>query len=195
MKTIVAEIVSKIQEEGRTGLLSFTVFGNANLFKVFFSEGNIYHLACGSLKGPECLANIDAFDFSGYSFISSIKLDVNGGGLPSTGEIVTFLHAIGKTTVSGEGQAAPTRQELSPEESARIRDALRVALMKQIGPAGDRIFTRVLQGRSEQSAPFGREDFVEVIGLLKEEIDDGKDREDFLLEARGLLPQPERRTP
>ncbi len=188
MKTAIAEIVADINRKRKTGLLSVMVRDNNSLFKIYFRDGEIYHLSCGSLKGAECLRGIDQLEFSDCSFISEVKLDKGTGSVPSMEEILQRLANSAKTAVykhpEGGGQASKTPPT---DNFAHIRNGLKVALMRQIGPVGDRVLSKIMDSKWRASSPPTSEEYRELINLLKEEIDDVSDRNTFEQEARHII--------
>ncbi|HTZ16845.1 MAG TPA: hypothetical protein VMB78_00235 [Dissulfurispiraceae bacterium] len=193
MKTTVANIVTNIHQGRKTGLLTLRVIQSNNLFKIFFRDGQIYHISFGNIKGADCLSNIDSMDFSDYSFIADIKLDIPVGSLPATVDIIKHLEIVEKMLESKGtegGGAALNAGPSAPVDSGRfgrIGEQLKVALVRQIGPAGGRIFDRVVERKWQSSSPPQKSDLVNLINLLKEEIDDMNDRKAFIDEANEII--------
>ncbi len=193
MKTTIADIVTHLHQGRKTGLLTLRVVQSSNLFKMFFREGNIYHISYGNIKGAECLTNIDALDFSDYSFITDIKLDISGGGLPATPEIIKLLQMVEKMVESRSGEVAATPANAGSSKAfesgvfLQLREKLKVALVRQIGPVGGKIFTKIVEQRWQAQSPPQKNDLLNLISLLKEEIDDMNDRKAFLNEANEII--------
>lgn len=184
MKTSLSDLIADINRTRKTGLLSINIRGSTNLFKMFFKEGEIYHIAYGNYKGHECLSNLDTLDFSEYSFISDIKLDLKSD-IPPTAQIIQLFKVIGKIVEEkGGGGASSSGAGLD----ARISEALKTALTRQIGPAGGKVFTKVVEGKWRSSSMPTRDNLLELIELLKGEIDDADSKNDFVKEARKIVP-------
>jgi len=192
MKTNIANVVTNIYLGKKTGLLTLRIVQSNNLYKIFFREGQIYHISYGNKKGAECLSNIDSMDFSVCSFIADIKLDMPVASLPSTPDIIKHLEVVDKLveTRVGEGPASSNSAQSATADSGlsgRLSGQLKVALVRQIGPVGGKIFDRVVERKLQRSAPLQKTDLVDLISLLKEEIDDLDDRKAFINEANEII--------
>jgi hypothetical protein len=184
VKTSLSDLITDINRTRKTGLLSINIRGSSNLFKMFFKEGETYHIAFGNYKGSECLSNLDTLDFSEYSFISDIKLDLKSD-IPPTAQIVQLFKVIGKV-VEEKGGGGTVSPGVSLD--VRIGEALKTALTRQIGPAGGKVFTRVVEGKWRPSSTPTRDNLIELIELLKNEIDDADGKNEFVKEARKIVP-------
>jgi hypothetical protein len=69
----------------------------------------------------------------------------------------------------------------------KIKEGLKVALIKQIGPIGGKIVEKIIQEKWTPSSPPVKEDFIKLIDLLKDEIDDPLSRKEFLTDANKLI--------
>jgi hypothetical protein len=193
MITTIADIATNLHQGKRTGLLTLRVVQSNSLFKMFFREGQVYHISYGAAKGAECLSNIDALEFSDYSFIADIKLDIPGGSLPTTPDIIKHLQVVDKMFESrgGEGGGAVSNAALSKAvyggNFAQIKEGLKTALVRQIGPAGGKIFTRAIEQKWQAASPPQKNDLLNLISILKEEIDDMDDRKVFIDEANEII--------
>lgn len=187
MKIALSEVVSDLNRNRKTGLLAVSVKGLNSLFKIFLRDGNIYHVACGSAKGSTCLAQCDEMEFSGYSFLPDIVLEVSGENMPPTGELIQYLQVAGKTVDAQEGSSGETQVNSGASAFPRIREQLKAALIDQVGPAGAKAFTRIVEEKWRPSSTPSREDLVKLVDLLRNVIDDVNDRQQFFKDATRII--------
>ncbi len=207
MKTALAKIVADIHRRKLTGLLSITVKETSQLFKIYFKDGEIYHIAYMQARNAECLDLIDNLDLCACGFLPKIRLSFSPQAkqnrapieLPSTAEIIRYFEMTIKTLESNyfEGAEPPAREEgnnnagvLSAERAKHIQDGLMEALIRQIGPVGKRLATLVIDKKWQPAAAAAptRQDLIKLADLLSEEIDDPEYRTEFIEEAQNLLP-------
>ncbi len=192
LEMTLSEVVADISQNKKTGILSIAIRGDAkNLFKVFFKEGTIYHLTCGNQKDSECLNYYDTFDFSSCSFLANAKSDVpHAVGLPATPEIVKLFQSknIPIEIIHPDGKSASTGgvDAIAPADYERIKEELKVALIKQIGPAGGKILTKIISEKWRVLSP-AKEDLQRLVALLKNEIEDDANKDQFTQDAERIL--------
>jgi len=188
MSIALSEIIVAIVKNRKTGLLSTAVTDSNNLFKMFFRDGTIYHISCGNLKGTECLKDIARIDFSECSFIPDIKLDLALEVVLPTPEVIAHLQAAAKTVESlsyvGSGQPLGV---LDTEGFSVLRDKLTIALVRQLGPVGGKIVAKTVDQKWHASSPPTKKELYELIDILKNEIDNVDDRNDFTKEAYAII--------
>jgi hypothetical protein len=162
----------------------------------------------------ECLATLDVSEFTECFFLPGIKVDKPDAQVPSTEQIIEIFrkHEIrverkGPMPVAAPSSAAAATNGQAPSaptssgDFAVIREGLKVALMRQIGPVGGKILTKIMEQTWKGSAAPTREELMKLIDLLKNEIDDEANRKEFLSEVGKLLvyakqsPSRERATP
>lgn len=190
MRIALAKVVDDIYRNRKTGLLSVTVKGGNNLFKMFFKEGEVYHIGCGSFKDFECLANLDTFEFSEYSFIPGIKLDRKKENVPPTAEVIQHLDVTAVTVASQYLKGEDTHTPSHPagmDGFAPIRDRLKTALIRQIGPVGGKVLSKVVDSKWRASSTPTKEELIELVNLLRDEIDDTDNKNEFLKEAKTII--------
>ncbi len=188
MKAALSEVATDVHRMKQTGLLSVSVKGSNSLFKIFFRNGEIYHISHGASKGQECLAHLEKVEFTECSFVPDVYLDVSSVNIPSA-EVLRVLQASARpieasVTVRENGGSADA---LSDERFAAISEQLKSALIRQIGPVGMKVFPRIAEGRWRASAPPLREELLVLIDMLKEEIEDMNDRNDFIKDVRRII--------
>jgi hypothetical protein len=186
MNMDLSHCIEDIHGSGKSGLLSITVANGKTLLKLFFRDGEVYHITCGNLKGTACLAQLTGIDFADYHFMPDVVLPVSDGGLPPFSELLRMLNP---RRNQSETPDKPTSGNNRPFRSLSVlQENLKVILMKQIGPAGAVAVTRIMAQKWKATAtPPSREDFLRLIDLLKEQVENEADRGEFVKEARALL--------
>lgn len=191
MKTGLSEFIAEIYEGRKSGLLSIAVKGANTQLKLFFREGQLYHVTCGSVKGKECLAQAVGQEFSQYFFMPEVSLNVQDGNLPSLADIIQFFKAADKAVEvpahSGTGGSRPSGAQSGGGPPAAALEHLTLALVRQIGPAGAKVFSRTIEQKWRASSPATREDLIRLVNILKDEIENPDDRNEFLKEASTII--------
>lgn len=191
MKTQLSEFIAEINRARKTGLLSITVKGANTQLKMFFREGDVYHVTCGHAKGAECLAQATVSEFAECFFMPEVSLNVHDGNLPPLADIIRFFKTAG-TAVEVKQPDGKTAHPTSPgaagiSDFGGIREELKTALIRQIGPAGAKVMARLIEQKWHASSPPTREEFLRLVDLLKDEIENPDDRNEFLKEAARII--------
>ncbi len=190
MKTGLSEFIAEINRSGKSGLLSIAVKGANTQLKLFFREGQLYHVTCGSVKGKECLAQAVGQEFSQYFFMPEVLLNVQDGNLPPLADIIQFFRAADRAVEvpahSGTGGSRPSGAQIAGV-SAAAQENIKLALVRQIGPAGAKVFSRTIEQKWRASSPATREDLIRLTDILKDEIENPDDRNEFLKEAARII--------
>ncbi len=190
MKTGLSEFIAEINRSGKSGLLSIAVKDANTQLKLFFREGQLYHVTCGSVKGKECLAQAVGQEFSQYFFMPEVSLNVQDGNLPPLADIIQFFRASDKAVEASSfpetGGSRPSGAQTAGV-SAAAQENIKLALVRQIGPAGAKVFSRTIEQKWRASSPPSREDFLRLADLLKDEIENPDDRNEFLKEAAKII--------
>jgi hypothetical protein len=183
MSILLAKIVGDIHESRRTGVLTVLVKGRNHLLKLFFKDGEVYHLTCGNLRDTECVQNLDSIELGDCMFLPDVKMDARAGAVPPTVELIQQLKASAKMVESrlGNGGSRATGKEDS--DDTRALEEIKVALIRQIGPAGTKVMSRIIADKWHASMPFTKEDIEILISFLQNEIDDQDGRKAFIKEA------------
>jgi hypothetical protein len=183
-----SELIADINQSRKNGLLSITVKGANTLLKLFFREGEIYHLTFGNCKGAGCLSQVTGNEFAEYFFMPDVSLNVQDGDIPPLTDIIRLFRgqnvavATQPDSVTGRGQSSSVKRG----DLSAAQEQIKLALIRQIGPAGAKVMTRTV-GQWQTSSPPERNDFLRLIELLKDEIENDDDRNEFLKETREIL--------
>lgn len=185
-----ADVLSDIHRSKNTGLLSITISNDNNQFKVYFLNGDIYHLTYGGKQDAECLQNCTGYNFSSCFFLPNFRLESKKAALPGTVEIIARFGAhTGSIEVKHSDGRALQPTGMTPEigaQYARMRDGLKVALIRQIGPAGGKVFSKIVEEKWRVASP-GKADFQNLVALLSTEIDDADNQKQFRSEAEKII--------
>jgi len=180
MKKNLADIVENLSKTKSTGLLTLTFSSEKNLLKIYLKNGEIYHLSFGFKKGSQCLNEIASKEPISYSFIPQISIDITSNDLPPTEDIIKKLKDLNKFVSSADSSS------FSPD-FAKIKEGIKTALIRQIGPIGGKITEKYINEKWVPSQPPSKEDFLNLIDMLKEEIEEPQSRKEFLQEVNKLL--------
>lgn len=180
MKQNIANIVANICENKNTGMLTITFASEKNLFKIYFKNGEIYHLSFGFKKGLECLNEINEREPISYNFIPDVTIDISSGNL-STEKIVENLNKINKYISSEEGAT------IKSSDFEKVKEAIKTALIRQIGPIGGKILEKYIREKWVPVNPPTKEDFLKLANLLMEEIEEPLSRKEFFNEINKIL--------
>lgn len=188
MKTALSEFIEEINRNRKSGLLSITVKGANTLLKLFFREGEVYHATCGNVRGSACLAQASGNDFAEYFFMPDIALNVLDENLPPLADIIRYFS---DASSAAEVQLRPGTGGASRGQSVSgpptAQENLKLALIRQIGPVGAKVISRIVEQTWKASSPPTREELLQLIDLLKVEIENPDDRSVFVKEATAIL--------
>lgn len=180
MKLNISDIVAGINENKRTGILTFIFSSEKNLLKIYFKNGEIYYISFGLKKGLSCLNELDSKELISHNFIPDITIDFNNSDV-STKKVIEILKEKNKFLVSEE----KTKTTFAGFE--KIKEVITIALIRQIGPIGGKISEKYMQEKLIPSASITREELLNLIKVLSEEIDDPNSRKEFITEVNNLL--------
>jgi len=189
MKTPLSDFIVEINQTRKTGLLSVPVKGANKMLKMYFRTGEVYHVACGDAKGWDCITKMPASDFADYFFMPNISLSVQDDDLPPLPDMIRYFKSAAATVETASGSQAAASQPPGGKNlaSADVHDKLKLALTRQIGPAGAKVLKRIVEQQWRPAAPPQKEDFFQLIEFLKNEIENPNDRNTFLEEARKIF--------
>lgn len=181
MKKNLADIIENLYENKSTGLLTIIFTSDKNLFKFYFKNGEIYHLSFGFKKGIQCLNEIISKEPVTCNFIPQISVDITSNDIPSTEEIITTFKNMNKFINSEE--SIPFHSS----DFQKIKDAIKTALIRQIGPIGGKITEKYIAEKWIPANPPSKDDLLNLVNLLKEEIEDPVSKKEFLNEVNKFI--------
>jgi hypothetical protein len=188
MTMSLSEFITEINRSRKNGLLSITVKGANTLLKLFFREGELYHLTFGNCKGAGCIARVIGNEFAEYFFMPEVSLNVEAGDVPPLAEIIQLFRGKAGTQTAPPGSAVGGAQPVVKRgDLSSAQEQIKLALIRQIGPAGAKVMTKTAEQKWQAASPPSKNDFMLLIDLLKDEIDNADDRNEFVKEARAIL--------
>jgi len=179
--TTLDSVVSDISQKKKTGMLSVMAKLSKQLLKIYFVDGDIHSMHFTDRKDQECLNGISIIEFSECFFLDGVKPSAGGRISLPTSEIIGRLKASNRSVVCKESAVPEAFQDF-----AAIRDKLKAAFIRQIGPVGNVVFPKAMDKWSASSSPT-KQGLGELVNLLKEEIDDPKNRAEFVNEANNII--------
>jgi hypothetical protein len=180
---IFSEVTADIIQKKQTGLLSVIVKNGKHHLKIFFSDGEVYYVAYGDLKDAECMEACENFELSEFFFASGVRVTAKEKCCLSTSAIITQLR---KCIDKSEPPGIKSKNAGDPGNFSVIRDKLKVAIIRQVGPVGEILFSSILD-EWRPSSPPTRQQLVELIDLMKERIEDEKSKKEFTNEANAII--------
>jgi hypothetical protein len=189
MKTSLSEFIGEINRTRKSGLLSVTVKGANSLLKLFFRQGEIYHLTFGNCKGPGCLEQVVGVELAEYFFMPDVSLTVQDVDLPPLSAIIELLRNHGpiQEIANPPGAATAKKAGGASVDAASVQERLKMALVRQIGPAGAKVMTKIVEQKWHASPTPSREDLTRLVELLKKEIENANDQNEFMKEAYTII--------
>ncbi len=180
MKKNLSDIKNLFQTKS-TGLLTVNFESEKNLLKFYLKNGQIYHISFGFQKGRRCLDEIASRQPISCNFIPQISIDITSDDIPSTEDIIKNLQDMNKFVGFADSSFVQS------SDFQKIKDAIKTALIRQIGPIGGKITEKYMSEKWLPSQPPSKEDFLNLIDMLKEEIEDPQSRKEFLQEVNKIL--------
>jgi hypothetical protein len=169
-----SDIITDIVQKKQTGLLTAVPVSGKHHLKIFFSGGEIYYLNYGDARDADCLAACQQLEWADCSFASGVKVAAAEKCPLPTGRIIVELRKCFDKAPAGGS------------DFSVICEKLKVALVRQIGPIGNLVFTGVLD-QWQASSPPTREQVAGLVALLRGKIEDEKSREAFTNEANTII--------
>jgi hypothetical protein len=184
MKSTLSEFITELNLGKKSGLLSVTVKGANTLLKIFFRNGDIYHLTFGNCRGASCLEQAAGAEMSEYFFMPDVGLNVQDSDLPGVSSIVDLFR--NQRAVGGAAQAA-TGSASAGRPSDAAMEKIKMAFVRQIGPAGVKVMSRIVGAKWNPPPSPSKDDYHRLIDLLKSEIENAADQGAFVKEAKSIL--------
>jgi|WetSurMetagenome_2_1015567.scaffolds.fasta_scaffold00217_16 hypothetical protein len=183
MSILLAKIVGDVHDGRKTGVLTVFVKGGNHLLKLFFREGECYHLTCGNLKNTECIDSLKTIELGDCLFVPDVKLDASGSSITSMDDLISRLTDLGVMVEAKLANGGAKAAGKDDSADGKKLEMIKLALIRQIGPAGGKVMTRIVESKWHASVPYAREDIDALINLLKNEIDDQDAKNAFMTEA------------
>ncbi len=189
MKVDLSEVLTDLWRKRKTGLFSLSVHDSNRLFKIFLKEGEVYRISFGNLRGPGCLPLFDELDFKSSFFLPSIELAGERENIPQTPDLISLFKITGKLIdLKKYDHKVSSSSNNEPINNVnRVLDELQAALVEQVGPAGLKAFKRIVEEKWQSVSSPTKEDIQLLVNLLKDLIEDTKDRHIFVVAANRLL--------
>jgi hypothetical protein len=94
-----ADLIQGIYEEKKTGALYVsTVEASEDLFRLYFKNGDIYHMRYGSASGSDCLDIVEYYTLHSATFFEGVRAPerIPSMNLPPTKIIIALLRGFNK---------------------------------------------------------------------------------------------------
>lgn len=189
MKVDLSEVLSDLLRNKKTGLFSISVIDSNRLFKIFIREGDVYRLSFGNLRGAGCLAQFDELDFRSSFFIPNVDLSGEREAIPPTPDLLSLIKFADKTVyLKKPGENGKDSSKGDPVINLNgILEEMKEAFVEQVGPAGLKFFKRIVDEKWLPGPTPVRKDLERLSELLKDVIEDTKDRQTFAAETIRIL--------
>lgn len=94
-----ADLVQELLSAKKNGAMYVSVVETSeDLVRMYFKDGQIYHLRYGTAIGRDCLDILEYYNLYSATFFEGIKApDKPAVDLPATGEILSRIRRMGKT--------------------------------------------------------------------------------------------------
>ncbi len=180
MRSSLENYLEQLHIDKKTGILNIILAFEKNLFKFYFKEGEIYHISYKIKKGMDSLRELFEKEIKMINFIPDVTIDIENKGLPNTKEIIEEVKKL-NLYLSLE------QSNFSPLEFKKIKEKITLALIKQIGPIGNKVIDRVIKEKWNATIHNTKEDLIKLIGLLVEEIEDPEGKKEFQKELEQYI--------
>lgn len=188
MQVDVSEILYELKQKQRTGLLSISVADDSHLFKIFVKKGEVYRISCGKMKGSECLAQFDGLALKSSFFLPDIDLGGERENIPPTNELISYFKMLKKTVDLRKPESDTPKTSTEPIRNLQmVLGDLKSALVDQVGPAGIKVFQRIVDEKWRPGPTPTNKDIENLVELLKLVIEDTGDRQLFTAATRKIL--------
>ncbi len=95
---MLGDIMRELNDQKKSGALYVSVVETSeDLIRVYFANGEIYHLRYGTAVGNDCLDILEFYDLYSATFFDGIKApDAAAKDLPSTRDIIARIGRLDK---------------------------------------------------------------------------------------------------
>lgn len=181
MKKSLGDILEDLFNGKKTGILNIAMVSEKSLFKFYFKNGEIYHISFGLKKGIESLKELLQKELYATNFISDITIDIKSKDIPHTEEIIK------KIKNSNLYISLTNKNSSNSLHFKKIKEKLTLALIKQIGPIGNRVIEEIIQEKWNAQVSLSKDDLFNLVELLKDEIEDQEGKKEFQREAKSFI--------
>jgi len=192
MKFSLSEFITELNLGKKSGLLSVSVKSANTLLKIYFRDGDIYHVTFGNHRGSKSIEQVTKFELAEYIFIPDISMNISDTDLPPVTAIAELFRngtaAGGVSSASGTAERPAAAGGSAFSSAATVQERLKTALVRQIGPAGTKVMAKIVSTQWHAPATPGREDYLRLVDLMKAEIENADDQNEFVKEAKTFLP-------
>ena len=96
---LLSDVMKDIHRERKSGALYLSMVETSeDLFRVYFEQGNIYHLRYGSASGRDCLDILEYYTIHSATYFDGIRAPGSPQtDLPPTAEIIERFTRMNKT--------------------------------------------------------------------------------------------------
>jgi hypothetical protein len=93
-----ADLLQELHDMKKTGALYVSVVETSeDLFRIFFRDGDIYHIRYGSAIGNDCLDILEYYNLWSSTFFEGIVAPKNAiSNIPKTQEIISMIRGLNK---------------------------------------------------------------------------------------------------
>lgn len=93
-----ADILQELHENKKTGALYVSIVETSeDLVRIYFRDGDIYHIRYGSAIGRDCLDILEYYNLWGATYFDGIDAPKGAvSDIPKTREIISMIRALNK---------------------------------------------------------------------------------------------------
>ncbi len=94
-----ADVIQELHDAKKSGALYVNIVETSeDLVRMYFRNGNIYHIRYGSAIGKDCLDILEYYNLWGATFFEGIETPGGGASdIPETREIILMVRGLNKT--------------------------------------------------------------------------------------------------
>jgi hypothetical protein len=94
-----ADVLQELHDANKTGALYVSMVETSeDLLRIYFRNGDIYHLRYGSALGKDCLDILEYYNFWSATFFEGIQAPAGAvSDIPKTDKIIASLRDLKKT--------------------------------------------------------------------------------------------------
>lgn len=178
MQKNLADILTEVSGAGATGILSLSMSNDAALFKIFFKNGNVYHITHGTCRDRECLATMADRPFTQGSFLPGAHIDIKDATVIPHDDIMAAARIANKMITwagkggAGSGQNGKADSQLANVDPAVI-DRIGDELLNMVGPIAPMVLSNAYEACAlKQGAAVAKSDFQRLLIKISDQLPD-----------------------